>query len=199
MSARAADTVTMKPPTGIGRRGRQFALALLLGSLGGLALPAPAAAQALTEAQLRARFVLNFVRFTEWPDTAFAETGAPVRLCVLGSGDPVEAALASLHDATAGGRHISVRGGVTSEQAGDCHLLYVPDAELRRLVGARDAIGRHAVLIVGESEAVLDRGGMIAMRSADRHLSFVVKVSTARQNAINFSPQMLNAAAEVLP
>jgi hypothetical protein len=153
----------------------------------------------LSEAQLRARFLLNFVRFTEWPDRTFASPDAPLHVCVLGSTDAFDGALAPLQGAAAGPHHIEIRSGVAPEQTADCHLLFVPDTELRRLQGAREVLGRRAVLIVGESDAVLDRGGMIALRMVDRHLGFVVKLGTARDTELNFSPQMLRAAVEVLP
>ncbi len=175
------------------------AVALLAAPLAAPPVPAAATPRILSDAQLRARFMLNFLRFTEWPDAAFADAAAPLHVCVLGAADPFGGALQMLQDATAGGRHIHVRDGVAAEQAPDCQLLYVPDAQLRRLAAAHDAIGHRPVLIVGESEAVFEHGGMIAVRAAGGHLAFVVKLSATRPNAINFSPQMLNAAAEVLP
>lgn len=172
-------------------------LALILA----LALPwsGGAPAQALTETQLRARFLINFLRFTEFPANAFPSANAALGICILGAGDPLEGALAEVQGAIVGGRKVAVRSHVDAEQAADCQLLYVPDVELRRLTAARDSIGRHPVLIVGESEAVLDRGGMIALRDADRHLAFVVSLSPAKHAALSFSPQMLHAAASVLP
>jgi hypothetical protein len=179
-------------------KGRRRA-APLLAVAACLALCGGVLAQALTESQLRARFVLNFVRFTEWPERTFARPDAPLNVCVLGTVDAFDGALAALDGAQAGQHRIEIHNAVSAEQAADCHLLFAPDSELRRLQGAREAIGHRAVLIVGESEAVLDHGGMIALRTVDRHLSFVVKMGVARETALNFSPQMLHAAAEVLP
>jgi hypothetical protein len=156
-------------------------------------------AQHLSEVQLRARFLLNFLRFTEWPEGAYSTSTSALHLCVLGSGDPLEGALAEIQGTSVGGRKVSVQDHVAADQASDCHLLYVPDSELARIPSARESIGKRAVLIVGESEAVLDRGGMIALRTVDRHLAFVVKLGTARRADLEFSPQMLRAAAEVLP
>lgn len=166
-----------------------------------LLLPAgqSARAQTLTEGQLRARFLLNFLRFTEWPGAASGAQGTPVELCVLGIGDPFDGALGELQGAMAAGRKIRVRGHTGAEQTADCDLLYVPDNELRRMAAAREAIGKRPVLIVGESEAVLDRGGMIALRNVDRRLAFVVNLGPARRASLSFAPQMLHAAAEVLP
>jgi hypothetical protein len=157
------------------------------------------AAQDLSEGQLRARFLLNFLRFTEWPRGTFASNTDSVEFCILGPADPFQGALGDLHGAVAGGRKVHVRGAIAAEDSGSCQLLYVPDSELRRVVAAREAIGGRAVLIVGESEAVLDRGGMIALRTTDRHLAFVVNLGAARRSELDFSPQMLRAAAQVMP
>lgn len=156
-------------------------------------------AYVLTDAQLQARFVLNFVRFTVWPPRTFASTALPLSLCVLGGGDAYPGAFVDLNGASAGGHRIELRNIAAPEQAAGCHLLFVPDTELAHLAAAREAIGRRATLIVGESEAALDRGAMIALRLVDHHLGFVVKVGVARSCHLNFSPQMLHAAAEVIP
>ena len=187
------------PLNSAAKRWRRRATAVLLAVAGCAAGGARADPQSLSESQLRARFVLNFVRFTEWPEHTFAKSDAPLNVCVLGAGDAFDGALDELRGAVAGQHRIEIRNGVTSEQAAECHLLFAPDNQLRRLQAARDAIGKRSVLIVGESEAVLDRGGMIALRTVGRHLSFVVKLGAARETALNFSPQMLHSAAEVLP
>jgi hypothetical protein len=178
----------------------RMARAVLAALLSAMTLAATAAfAQNLSDAQLRARFILNFLRFTEWPGKTFAADGVPLGVCVLGIGDPFEGALAELQSTQASGHKIDVRTHVGTEQVGGCHLVYVPDAELAHIGAVRDAIGARPVLIVGESEAVLDRGGMIALRASGRRLAFVVKLAAARRADLNFSPQMLHAAAEVLP
>lgn len=183
-------------PLQTGWRWRRAAAAVLCALLP--LLPAGAGAEGLTEAQLRVRFLLNFLRFTEWPASASSDPASTLLLCVLGSGDPFEGALGQLQDAAVGTHKVAARSNVDPAQAAGCQLLYVPDGELHRLAGARESIGQRPVLIVGESEAVLDRGGMIALRNKDRHLSFVVNLGPARRVDLGFSPQMLHAAADVL-
>ena len=48
-----------------------------------LLMPMTAAAQDVTEPALKAAFIYNFAKFTEWPADAIA-AGAPLVLCVLG-------------------------------------------------------------------------------------------------------------------
>jgi len=181
------------------RRWRLGLAALLAALTLGLPVGQPVRAQSLTEGQLRARFLLNFLRFTEWPGATSAGPNVPLELCVLGIGDPFDGALGELQGAMAAGRKILVHSHTSAEQTSECDLLYVPDNELRRLASARDAMSKRPVLIVGESEAVLDRGGMIALRNVDRRLAFVVNLGPARRASLSFAPQMLHAAAEVLP
>ncbi len=176
------------------------AVALLAALLFSLALASTVAyAQNLSDAQLRARFILNFLRFTEWPVKTFTADSDPLGVCILGIGDPFDGALAEFQSTQASGHRIDVRTHVVANQTGRCHLVYVPDAELAHLGAVRDAIGARPVLIVGESEAILDRGGMIALRASGGRLAFVVKLAAARRVDLNFAPQMLHAAAEVLP
>jgi hypothetical protein len=167
--------------------------------LAGALVPARVDAQKFSDAQLRVNFLLNFMRFTTWPPAPPGSADKALELCVLSLGDPFEGALASIDGEQAAGHRISVRNQIRAAQAGTCSLLYVPDASLPRLADARDAIGSRPVLIVGESETILDRGGMIGLRGLDRRLSFVVNLGVARRAGLNFAPQMLHAAAEVLP
>lgn len=154
--------------------------------------------EALTDAQARSHFLLNFLRFTTWPPAEAGKGGAARMVCLLGAEDDLEAAMAEVKGSTAGGRPIEVRRQVSTNELGGCSLVYVPDNQLYRLADIRHAIGMQAVLIVGESEAVLERGGTIALKSTDRHLTFIVNLASARRVGMQFAPQMLQSAERVL-
>jgi hypothetical protein len=53
-----------------------------------LLVPGPASAQEVTEAALKAAFVYNFAKFTEWPADAMPAS-SPIMMCV--HGDPAVA------------------------------------------------------------------------------------------------------------
>jgi len=189
----------MGPRCGFPSRWTRRAAAVLALLVTGLFIDIRCQAQTLTDEQLRARFLLNFARFTDWPDRVFDSADTPLILCVLGAADSLDGTLQALEGAAAGMHRVAVRTGVTSDHVAECQMLFAPDNELGRLAPARQAIGGHAVLIVGESDAALALGAMIALRKEDRHLGFVVKVGAARDCDLKFSPQLLTAATEVLP
>lgn len=177
--------------------GRRALLRAALAAIAAAALPRVARAQALSERELRAAYLFNFLRFTEWPASAFAGPAAPIQACVLGAADPFDSALAAFDGRAVGARTLRVRQGVTPAAASDCHLVYVADADAVRLTTLRQASGTAPILIVGESEALIDRGAAIAFRPSERRLGFVVNLAAARRLELKLSSQLLRLAAEV--
>lgn len=175
------------------------ALALACANADSLA-NAQALAQAdapLNERDLRTAYLFNFIRFTEWPKEAFATGDAPIVLCVDAGGPGASLALAPLDGKTVGGRKIHVVSSVPLAAVRDCHVVYVADAALVHLPSLRDKLGDAPALLVGESDAALDRGAMIGFRAQERRLGFIVNLAAARRAGLRLPPQLLRIAAEV--
>jgi hypothetical protein len=154
-------------------------------------------AQNLSERELRAAYLFNFARFAEWPAISFGSPSAPIQACVFGATDPFDGALASYDGRMIGARPLKIRQAPSPAAAGDCHLLYVADSDAARLPVLRQAIGAFPALVIGESEALIDRGAMVAFRPADRRLAFVVNLAALRRADIRLPAQLLRLAAEV--
>src|SRR4051812_28059903 len=71
-------------------RGLWCRLALL--ALAGVMLPIVSAQPAARESQIKAVFLYNFVRFVDWPPSAFPDAQSPLVIGVLGE-DPFGTAL----------------------------------------------------------------------------------------------------------
>jgi hypothetical protein len=86
-------------------RGRNAAISLCpIASLGLIPCPRCGAADQPPEYQVKAAFLLNCIKFIEWPGTAFRSLDSPVCICVLGD-DPFGTAL----DETVAGEVVSGR------------------------------------------------------------------------------------------
>src|SRR5687768_747777 len=107
-------------------RSRWTTTGLLLAHL--CAASAMLRAQAPLEYPVKAAFVLNFARFVEWPDSAFATPSSPLTICVLGA-DPFGGIL----DVTVGGERVHNRPVVVQRAPRatqlppqtSCHLAFV--------------------------------------------------------------------------
>src|SRR5437016_2410938 len=68
-----------------------------------------AAAKSNLEYEVKAAFLLNFTKFTEWPPSAFADAQAPLAICLLGN-DPFGHGLDdAVQGETVNGRQLAIR------------------------------------------------------------------------------------------
>jgi hypothetical protein len=165
-----------------------FALGLLL------LMPLPAAAQDVTEPALKAAFIYNFAKFTEWPADVMS-TSEPLVLCVLGSpaiGDALERVV---QGRTLAGHSIEVS---RAESAGPlragCHILYVSGMTAEQaskvVAGLRDA----PVLTISDATGFTELGGMAQFFFKHGQLRFSVRVEAARRARLQISSRLLALA-----
>ena len=171
------------------RSGTRWRLAAALALLAGLVL-APSAVVAQGEgnrARLEGAFLVNFVRFTQWPPDRLATPDAPYVVTVVGS-QPVSGAIREVAHAAGlvHGRRIRIRriDGVSSGASG------------RDLV---DALQGAPVLTVGDSEGFLDAGGMLGLVAAGPRMTFVANPGAIEDAGLDVSAKVLKLAQEARP
>src|SRR5262245_65637689 len=80
----------------------------------GLGLASTAPGQTPGEYAVKAAFLLNFARYTEWPGAAFSSSTQPLVLCVVGA-DPFGSALDTVEDKLVRGRPIHINRNLTGD------------------------------------------------------------------------------------
>ena len=176
------------------RIGRVLFVAFLIGTIFGLLLAqSPESLRsAPSEDQVKAVYLLNFIRFVDWPDSVQRAT-APFTICVTGN-DPLGTALEQiLAGEVFRGRPITVQR--VRRGSGSCQVLYsgagTPDLGLI-LRGAGPG-----VLTVGEGDDYLDAGGMIAFITENRRIRFDVNQQLASEMGLGISSRLLSVARKV--
>jgi hypothetical protein len=186
------DTLASKPT----RHWRKVALAIVLTSLWHLPLRGQgnivvAGGQPASEYQVKAAFLLNFVRFVEWPPTASKQ---PFHLCILGD-DPFQRSLDSLvRNESVNGRPIVVR--YLARWQPPCDLLFVSASE-RDPFRTLSQVGP-GILTVGEEPGFLSEGGMINFVIEDRRVRFDVDLRAAMRGSVKINSRLLGVARLVL-
>jgi histidinol-phosphate/aromatic aminotransferase/cobyric acid decarboxylase-like protein len=130
-----------------GRRTAWAVLALALAVV--LFAPRGAAAQDASAPAVKAAFLFNFAKLTEWPADA-VPSGAPLVLCVLGDAQVA----ASLEDAVKGRsverRELIVRR-VSADDAGSrCQLLYISGLAAKQLTALVQSLNQMPTLTVSD-------------------------------------------------
>lgn len=146
------------------------------------------------EQQVRAQFVYNFANFVEWPDDAFADSNAPIKVCLFGEVDFAP------YLYTFGGTRIGERTLVVQkadqveEIRSGCHILYVGQDERVRLPTFWQEIQYIYVLSIGDRQGFADKGGIInILRTRDR-VQFDVNIENALLNGLFLDSDLLALA-----
>lgn len=157
----------------------------------------PAEEVSLTEYQVKAALLLNFVRYTDWPAAAFADARSPYVVGVVGR-DPFGKDLEKAFESKTNKSRTFVLKRVSSEQEmRACHLLFISSSERRR---SRELLGKlqgAPVLTVGESPDFLDDGGVINLRLKDGSVRFDINLEPARIAGLKLDANLLGVALSV--
>jgi hypothetical protein len=153
------------------------------------------AQQVSIEYDVKAAFVLNFVRFVEWPPS---HQQPPLRVCVMQPSPFGERLAAAVAGEQWQGDAIQVRVVPDVRAASDCHLLYVPAAAAARFTATRPLLMGQPLLTVGEHERFLSEGGVIHLFMEDNRVRFSINRQSAEMVGLRISSRLLRLARCVI-
>ena len=161
--------------------------------------PAVAAAEARSESetreyQIKAAFLLNFVRYTTWPKESFQDPKDPIVLAVIGRdpfGDILET---TFRGEEANGRKIRVTRHREVPERIEGHLAFCGglDREGRRLLLER--CRKQPVLLVGETPDFARDGACINFYLQDQKTRFEINTEALAETKLELSPAVLKLA-----
>ncbi len=172
-------------------------LALLLGpAAGGAAGADPtrtAESASYGEYTVKAAFLYNFAKFTDWPSGAYANGAAPLRVCVLGQ-DPFGTALETIEGKRIKERRVTTLRIAGLDQAHLCQVLYIGASERDRLGAIRARLGSQPILTVTDLPGLGPPGGMINFQTVADKVRFEIDPDRAAFAGLSFSSKLLSLA-----
>ncbi|MEX2315628.1 MAG: YfiR family protein [Pirellulales bacterium] len=185
---------------------RRFHTALTLVALvlsawtGTVAAQGPDAAALINrEYAIKAAFVYHFLLYVEWPEEALPRDKRPYVIGMVQT-NPFGATLDKVAaEKTVGGHPIEIRVLKPPDLIDQCHILFVPkqlppaqlDAVLR---AARSS----AILLVGETDDFIDRGGDVQFFVEGNKVRFAFSADLTRHGNLKVSSKLL-ALAKIVP
>lgn len=110
------------------------------------------------EYPLKAVFLLNFARFTDWPTNAFVGPDSPLVIGVLGN-DPFGSVLdLTIKNEQVKGRKFVVERYSRFSEIGACHILFICQSEANRLARIAAALKTRPILTVSDIDKSADDG-----------------------------------------
>jgi hypothetical protein len=162
-------------------------LALWLG-----ALPSQAQKRA-TEVELKAAFLVNFAKFTEWPPDALPP-GAPVTFCVVDDAAVAGILEGVVASTTIGGRAMSLERRTPGALLPACHVLFVPRLSDREAAAAVGTLKGSTTFSVSDTPALTRAGGVAFFYIEGDQVRFAINVAAAQRARLHISSRMLGLA-----
>jgi hypothetical protein len=151
-----------------------------------------APAQSASAPALKAAYLYNFAKFTEWPGDALP-AGAPLVMCVV---DDLKLTKA-LEEATAGrdveGHALVVRKIELDGPLRSCHLLYA-DVDAKTAAQLIETLKGAPVLAVTDLGPFTAMGGTTNLFVEDGRIRFAVNLEAATRARLRISSRLLSLA-----
>lgn len=157
------------------------------------ALPvAHAPAEVNSESQLKAAFLVNFLKYIEFPPS----TVSTATICLFGR-DTLGPYLANFEGRSIASKELRIRRISGPDQLAGCQLLFIPDTEEARFAIALRWVEAMPVLTVSDADIFTRQGGGIALVRAEGRLQFDVNADALSRVGLKPSSQMMRLARQV--
>lgn len=156
---------------------------LLVVSVSGLAAP-------VGENEVKAAFLVNFIFFIEWPESAISSPKKEIKFCVLGDNPFVQNLdyVIQKKNASAQPRvqlSLSYFAHWERDQIFDCHLLYISKSEKHQLHETLKALVGYPILTVSSIPGFARQGGGVEFFIQESKLRFHLNLDALHLNGLN--------------
>lgn len=179
-------------------RGRMIAEILALLACAYLATPSNAYAQdAPSEYQVKAAYLFNFIKFVQWPESAFQDPLAPIVIGIVGE-DPFGEALPQVVvGKTVQGRDLVIRKYHAAENLQGCHILFISASEKKWLSYLLAKLRGSSIVTVSDLDRFVESGGMIQFVIENGRVRFAINVGASNRARVKVSAKLLSLARTV--
>ena len=146
------------------------------------------------EAQVKAAFVYNFLKFVDWPADVFVGPGDSLIVGIVGSGPTADAAARLLAGKLVNGRAVAIRRLKDDGPRPGVHALFIGNADTAHARRILDDVANAAVLSIGESPDFAAEGGVIGLLVEAQKVRFEINTDAAATAGLKISSKLLALA-----
>lgn len=150
-------------------------------------------AQPDSEPQLESAYLVNFLKYVEWPTSNRNTT----TICLYGR-DTLGPFLSNHEGRVIGGKELRIRRVNSPDDMSNCQLLYIPDVEEARIGAVLRWIQGMPILAASNADGFARSGGGIELLRTGGRVQFIVNADTLSRHGLNPSSQMMRLANRVI-
>jgi hypothetical protein len=161
-------------------------------SLFGVASPTRALEPA-SELEVKAAFILNFLKFVDWPD-AHAPATSPVLVLAVGEDPLVRVITATAGQTRVAGRPVQVRAVRAGAAIEGAHMVFIAGSERHQLPAILRQLDGHPVLTVAATDGFAESGVVLNLVVRDRKVRVEANTAAASRARLRVSAHLLRLA-----
>lgn len=147
----------------------------------------------ISEMQIRAGFIFNFLKFVEWPEDVLTGAG-PIVIGVWGNDDIYETLSKTVQDRTLERHSITVRRISAPGDADACHLILFGGTRNNDVRDFLASARSSSVFTVGRDEHFKHSGTLFYFTIEDNRLGFNVNADALAHTRMKISSRLLQLA-----
>ena len=151
----------------------------------------------MSEYQVKALFLLNFIKYVNWPAGALPGESDPIVIGVLGQDNFNDSLTNAIEGKSINGRSIIIKHVTEDDDLSGCAVLFISSSETSRLGGILGKTGTLPILTVGENESFFQDGGIINFTLRDGKIHLEINLKAAQKVNLEISSKLLSVADTV--
>ncbi len=147
-----------------------------------------------SELEVKAAFLLNFLKFVEWPPDRLSGPASPYIIAVMGEDALGATLLGTTTGKTVGARPVRVQFAVRASDIFSAHLVFIAASERRKLPAILRELEGRSVLTVGDTPGFAESGVVLNLVTQDQRVRFEANTAAAARARLRLSSHLLRIA-----
>jgi hypothetical protein len=166
-------------------------LALLVAASLAMSGVVRAATDPASDVAIKAAFLYNVAKFTEWPALA---AGAPLMLCVMGDARVAIALVETVRSQRIGGHAIEAKAIGSDTPTRSCDVLFISTSETRRTAALLDGLKSLPILTVSDGKDFARSSGVIELFVDSGRMRLTINTDAVDRSGLHLSSRLLGLA-----
>ncbi len=148
------------------------------------------------EYHVKAAYLYQFTKFTQWPTIALGKKDSPIRICILGD-NPFGTVLDKLSKKTSQNRFLALDYLTFPKDSSNfvnCQLIYISNSEEQRLAQILQLTENFPVLTVSDMNNFASRGGIIGLVLDNQKIRLEINFEASSIAGVKISSKLLEIA-----
>jgi hypothetical protein len=148
----------------------------------------------MAEYQVKALFLLNFVKYVDWPASAMPGATSPITIGILGQDNFNDSLTNAVEGKNINGREIIIKHLSADDDLNGCTILFISSSENSQLSAILSKTSTLPILTVGEDESFLHKGGIINFTLKEDKIHLEINLKAAQKVNLQISSKLLSVA-----